>query len=229
MIEIKYLEVDKGDFSLKIDSLDLSGKGCVVILGPNGSGKTTLGSCLSKVIRYKGMVKVDNKDIQEIKGYNIQNYVGASLDREYKDLLINTEDFLEVSKESVKREYQDKRIGDLSSGEFQMIDIERVLGLDSRVVILDEPTANLDIKNKLEVIRVINSIAEDKLLILITHDIQLAYDIADVVIIMKNGKIVSKGKKQDVMTSKSLEQVYGVEFKTYTVGEGKRIIVTNLE
>ena len=105
MLKIKNVICKKGDFTLRVDNLELPKTGVVSILGPNGSGKTTLGECITKLAKYSGYIGIQNRDLNDIKGFKIRGYIGASIDREYKDITLNIEDYRDLcstNKEGLK-------------------------------------------------------------------------------------------------------------------------------
>jgi iron complex transport system ATP-binding protein len=105
----------------------------------------------------------------------------------------------------------------LSDGEKQKVMIARALAQQPALIILDEPTSHLDIKHKIEVIRILNRLSRERGLsvILALHDIDIALKGCEYVLLVKDGRIRAAGSPEDVMTSASLNDLYGIEGAVY--------------
>ena len=106
-------------------------------------------------------------------------------------------------------------INELSGGQQQKVFIARALTQEPNVLLLDEPTSNLDIRHQLEVMDIIKNIVREKQIsaIMAIHDLNLASRYADRIVMMHSGKIFSAGDSESALTPENIEHVYGVEVK----------------
>ena len=195
-------------------SIELPSKGLIALLGPSGCGKTTLLNAIGGLDKVnKGNIYINNKKITRRttgKIDNIRNLNIGYIFQDYK-LIDNMTVYENVSmvlkmigikdKEEIKRrvEYILERLGIyryrhrpcsmLSGGERQRVGIARALVKNPDIILADEPTGNLDSKNTIEIMNIIKSISKDKLVILVTHEVELAKFYASRIIELVDGKI----------------------------------------
>ncbi len=220
----KYFNRGKKNEVKAIDntSLDLPDKGIVTLLGPSGCGKTTLLNSIGGLSRInKGSIYIDGEritkrsvnkidKIRSLKiGYIFQNF--NLLDDE--TVFDNVSLVLKINglkdKEEIKKRvnfcleslgiyrYRNRYASMLSGGERQRVAIARAIVKDPEVIIADEPTGNLDSKNTIEVMNIIKSISRDRLVILVTHERELAKFYSDRIIEISDGKIVKDYENAD--------------------------------
>ena len=220
----KYFNKGKKNEVKAIDntSLDLPDKGIVTLLGPSGCGKTTLLNSIGGLSRInKGSIYIDGEritkrsvnkidKIRSLKiGYIFQNF--NLLDDE--TVFDNVSLVLKINglkdKEEIKKRvnfcleslniyrYRNRYANMLSGGERQRVAIARAIVKDPEVIIADEPTGNLDSKNTIEVMNIIKSISRDRLVILVTHERELAKFYSDRIIEISDGKIVKDYENVD--------------------------------
>lgn len=220
----KYFNKGKKNEVKAIDntSLDLPDKGIVTLLGPSGCGKTTLLNSIGGLSRInKGSIYIDGEritkrsvnkidKIRSLKiGYIFQNF--NLLDDE--TVFDNVSLVLKINglkdKEEIKKRvnfcleslgiyrYRNRYASMLSGGERQRVAIARAIVKDPEVIIADEPTGNLDSKNTIEVMNIIKSISRDRLVILVTHERELAKFYSDRIIEISDGKIVKDYENVD--------------------------------
>ena len=196
-------------------SLEFNDNGLVALLGPSGCGKTTLLNAIGGLDKIKsGKIYVNGKKISskiDSKVDKIRNLNIGYIFQDYK-LVDNISVFDNVAlvltmlgikdKNEVKNrvEYVLDKVGMLrykrrpanmlSGGERQRVGIARALVKNPNIILADEPTGNLDSKNSLEVMKIIKSISKDRLVILVTHEVNLAKFYADRIIELKDGSIV---------------------------------------
>ena len=238
MIDVKELSFRyqrKG--KLVLDKLNFScEKGTVnVLIGLNGSGKTTLIKILAGLLEnYQGEVFIDGKDL---KGLSIKErakkmaYVAqrsnAVDDFPVLDYLlfgtVNKMNFYQSPKEEDKKKVLDcagefgitylleKKLGEISGGERQIVSICAAIVQDTNLVILDEPTSALDIKNQNKVLSLIKKIAREqgKTFILSSHNPNHALYLEGNVVLLKDGKILKEGKASEIITIDILKNIYG--------------------
>jgi zinc transport system ATP-binding protein len=205
IIENLSFEVEKGDV--------------LTILGPNGAGKSVLLKTLLGLLPYRGK-------IEWTKGIKI-GYVPQRLPF-IKDIPMSIQDFFKL-KESAGREMEDilnsvgfqkdflyKKIGDLSSGQFQRILIAWGLAGDPQVLLFDEPTTGVDINAEENIYKFLAKLKEERELtiLLVTHDLSVVYKISTDVICL-NRQPICYGPPQEVLTPESLRKLYAGDVKYY--------------
>lgn len=202
-------------------SLELPDKSLVALLGPSGCGKTTLLNAIGgldkvnkgniyifdKKITRRCSTKIDNIRNLDI-GYIFQDYKLIDNMTVYDNVamvlkMIGIKDKLEISTrvdyilERVGMyRYRYRPCGMLSGGERQRVGIARALVKNPKIILADEPTGNLDSKNTIEVMNIIKSISKDKLVILVTHEVELAKFYADRIIEVNDGSVVADYKNE---------------------------------
>jgi putative ABC transport system permease protein len=204
-------------------SLELPASGMVALLGPSGCGKTTLLNViggLDKVQRGRitingaRLTKVRSKTVDKIRnaqiGYIFQNFnlledqsVKANVGIVLRMIGIKDQQQIDNKVEYALKlvgmyRYRNRLASMLSGGERQRVAIARALVKNPSIIIADEPTGNLDSRNSLEVMKIIKTISKDKLVILVTHEEQLASFFATRIIRIKDGKIVSDELNQQI-------------------------------
>jgi len=112
-------------------------------------------------------------------------------------------------------DYAERLANQLSGGERQMVLIAQALVREPKVLLLDEPVSNLDIRNQLEILDLIRRVTREKEIstIVVLHDLNLAAKYADRVVILNSGKVHAQGKPKDIFRPEILSRVYGVEVK----------------
>ena len=196
-------------------SLELEKTGLVAILGHSGSGKTTILNAIGGLDKVnKGKIFVNGKKITKRSSYvvdKIRNLNIGYIFQDYKLLdnlsvyenvaislkMIGIKNKKEIEKrvkyvlEAVKMyRYRNRPARMLSGGEKQRVAIARAIVKNPSIVIADEPTGNLDSKNSLEIMNIIKALSKDKLVILVTHEIDLANFYASRIIKLQDGKII---------------------------------------
>lgn len=206
----------------------------VSIVGPNGSGKSTLLKCINKILKPQGAILVDGKNIQEVKlrklakilGYVPQSVNSSFPSTVFDSILLGRRPYVNwsVSPRDVEiasnfislmglKEMALRQTNELSGGERQKVFIARALAQEPEILLLDEPTSNLDMKHQLEVLNIVKSIARKRKMavVMAIHDLNLAAQFSDKLIFLKNGKIFDAGKPEDVITVENIRKIYGVD------------------
>jgi iron complex transport system ATP-binding protein len=206
----------------------------VGIVGPNGTGKSTLIKCVDRILSpSKGSVTLDGMDVLKMHrtmlakkiSYIPQKvsqsfaetvfdvvlmgrkpYMGWTADEKDMDTVISMLQLLNLEALAMID------FNDLSGGQQQKVFIARALAQATSVLLLDEPTSNLDIRHQLEVMDTIRNLVKEKALaaIVAIHDLNLANRYADKILLMKAGRIVAAGNPESVLTEDNIRMVYGV-------------------
>ena len=205
-------------------------------MGQNGSGKTTLMKLISKVIDpTDGEVLIDGINIKDIKKYYLAKLITyVSQDREniqgftvfeyaemgrfpYQNFYGKYDNnSLEVIENSLRLvnlyKRRDDLVNNLSGGEMQILRIARALTQDTEIVLFDEPTSNLDIKNTKRVKDLIFKLKDmGKKILISTHDIEFAESISDFIFMIKEGKLIYSGIKEKVLTKENIIDCYDLD------------------
>jgi len=222
------------------------------LLGPNGSGKSTLLKCIDGILKpYCGAVYVGGlkttamkaREISRVMGYVPQNIAGGSgvfpftvFDvvlagrKPYISWSISDKD-VEVAAETIKllgiEDFAARQFNELSAGEQQKVIIARALAQQPKILLLDEPTSNLDIKHQLEVLDLIKNLSRNMKLsvIMAMHDLNLASRYSDKIVMLKSGCIFAAGPPEEVITEENIMAVYGFKAKVYKLSSGKPHVV----
>ena len=223
------------------------GKGQILgVLGVNGAGKSTLLKCLNRILKPKaGSILLNGYDLRRMGsseiaghfGYVPQKYPDESLTvfdavllgrKPYMKWSASTRDLLIV--EDVLRrlglEYLAQRpANSLSGGELQKVIIARALAQEPEILLLDEPTSNLDLRNQLQVINIITKAIHeyDMSAIVSLHDINLAFRFVDHFLMLKDGVVHSLSPRA-MLTAEEIEEVYGVKVIISHINENKIVI-----
>ncbi len=215
------------------------GEGKVVaILGPNGAGKTTLLKCLLNILKPKGAVYIYGRDISKLGGRELAKLLGYVPQTYGTVFAYRVLDFVVMGRAphhsifSLPSEGEYRRalevldmlgikdlawrtIAEVSGGQLQLVMIARALIQDAKVLLLDEPTAHLDISNRLRVMRVIKDLVRRGIVdsvVVAMHDPLIAGLFSDEVVLMSRGEVVAYGEPKEVLTPGNLRRVYGIEF-----------------
>lgn len=209
----------------------------VILIGPNGCGKSTLMNTLSRLLKpVDGDVHINNLSIEKIKPKNMAKLLSLVLtDRIYAPQL-RVKEVIEIGrypyvgqlgiisekdevivKEAIKQchlvGYESCFYTQLSDGEKQRVMIARALAQQTPVMLLDEPTAHLDLPSRLEVIIMLRKLSEEcgKSILLSTHELDLALQWADTIWLMDKDGQVFHGAPEDLILNGAIEKVFGNE------------------
>ena len=235
MIECRDLTC-KYDNKIILDKISLHIKKHLSILGANGSGKSTLAKAICNLMKFEGYISVFDTDIRKLhpkKLAKLITYIPTKL--EFYDAYITVSDFILLGRFAYKNNFLDysksdykevqnslellscehlknSTLGSLSSGEQQLVLIAQALTQKSKIIIFDEPTANLDPYNSKIIANHIKNLKKSLNIILITHDLHLASYINSPLLFVSDKKIDFYKDTDSFFSEDTLEKLYGVAF-----------------
>jgi iron complex transport system ATP-binding protein len=238
MLEIQNISFSYGTSQvLKNISLSVSSGEFIAIIGPNGAGKSTLIKLIDNVLHPdEGQIMLDAKSLSELPRKNLartiaylpqeSNFAFSYTVREvvlmgrfpYQKAVraYDAEDY-KVVKEMINLMEMDafawRYYNELSGGEKQRVLIASALAQQPRIILLDEPTSALDLHHQIAIYQILKKLKEqqDLTVIVVTHDINLAAQFCDRVILMGAGKIIRDGKPEEVLQFQLLQDTFGVK------------------
>ena len=214
------------------------GRGRIVgLLGPNGSGKTTLLRILSGILRAQsGSVTVDGRDIRGLSRRELARRIAvvpqethATFDFTVLDIVLmgryphlgafeleGAAD-LEIAREALEatgtRALESRPFSTLSGGEKQRVVIASALAQASDALLLDEPTASLDLGYQLDIASLVVRLNRERgtTMVVCTHDLNLAAAVCRELVLIRSGRVVAHGSTGDVLNDANIRALYGVE------------------
>lgn len=224
----------KNGFHIRDISFSLPEGTFTGIIGPNGSGKTTLFRGISGDLPLdKGAVVFDGKNLAKLSLREKARKL--SIVSQFTEIVnITVEEYVLMGRMPYRKSFQffdkqedveiahhymhltntyrlrNKSMSELSGGERQMASIASALCQKPRLLLLDEPTSHLDITHQVRFMNLIQRLNEELKLsvIMIVHDLTLAAEYCDYLIMMKEGRIFEKGNPENVLTYENIEKVY---------------------
>ena len=235
MLDIRNLSAGyPGNPVLRDISLSIPEGAVTVIIGPNGSGKSTLLKALAGILPASGSVRLEGLELLELSGRELAKKVAflpqnrAVPEITVKNLVLHgrfpylsyprryrPEDHKAAEAAMTKMgisDSADRSLATLSGGQRQKVYIAMALAQDTPVVLLDEPTAFLDIAHQLQLMALAKDLAaKGKTVVLVLHDLTLALEHADRMVVMGDGAVRAAGSPEEVFQSHCLKDVFGVD------------------
>ncbi|MGF6989760.1 iron complex transport system ATP-binding protein [Lachnospiraceae bacterium PM6-15] len=247
------LQVDNLSFQYKrgtiiLDELSFTANAgeCLAILGNNGAGKSTLLKCLNKILRPQtgtvyledtSLLNLSNKELAKHMAFVDQqspesqlsvfdtillgrrpylNFVASKKDKDLVQSLLNDLNLEDLAF---------RPVNELSGGERQKIMFARALAQQPKVLLMDEPTSSLDLRNKCEVLSLTRKVTQAKsmITIVILHDLNLSLEYCDRFLLMKDHQIYAAGD-QSIITSEAIEATYGLRVNVHEL-DGRKLVV----
>jgi iron complex transport system ATP-binding protein len=237
--------------ALRDVSLTLSRGEIVGLVGPNGSGKTTLVRVVTRVVPpTAGSVTLGGRDVVQMRQPELARLVGVVpqepvlppaftalecvlMGRTPHLRLLQNEGAqdIEIARRAMIStatwSLADRRLGELSGGERQRVIVARALAQESPVLLLDEPTAHLDLGHQAAVLELMRRFADNdgKAVIAVAHDLTLAARYCDRLVMLQNGSVVATGLPSEVLTKERLHSVYGASVDVFPHPQTGRPVV----
>jgi iron complex transport system ATP-binding protein len=239
MLKIQNLSVSYGSRRiLHSISFEVQSGEVLALIGPNGAGKSTLIRAVSGVIPYSGHVSTNGDDFASLSTMQRAKYIATvpqavSLPPAYtvwETVLLGRTPYLgflgqpskkdeEIARQSLERvsafSFAERRVGELSGGEQQRVLLARALCQSTPILLLDEPTAHLDLQYQVGLLELVSELAhKDNLAVLVAlHDLNLAAHYADRIALMVAGNIKAMGKPKDVLQPELIQEAYCLPVK----------------
>ena len=255
VLSVRKLKFSYGEsFSLIDVSFELNSGEVLFILGPNASGKTTLLKCILGIYDYKGSITVVGHEVKHLSRVKISRIIGYVPQMHRPSFPFKLVDFVTFGRtpyigifstpssedyELAKRclselnllKLCDVRYDTLSGGQLRLALIARALAQSPKLLLLDEPTANLDLRNKLIIENLIRKLKDRGMCVIVcSHDFNMAINNADKILLLKDGRMKFFGATNELLTSLSLlEEVFNVRIHSVNEYNGRKFIVYGLD
>lgn len=246
MLEVRDLTLFYGKNKILNNlTFDIKQGEILCILGPNGSGKSTLLRCLAHILQpQSGQILIHNKNIKSYKKKDLAKLIGFMPQIQEVTKEITLEDFVaygrnpyhgigfhlnETDRNKIDwamtymglTNLKHQRMGTLSGGERQRAYLALILVQDTNIILLDEPSNNLDIKYQWELLERMLELNQNfhKTIVAVFHDIGQVASIADQLLLLKQGRIYKHGPFKEVITEQTLEEVFDIKGNIVSLGE----------
>ncbi len=224
-------------------SLAVAGGECWAIVGPNGAGKSTLLRLMAGLhTPHAGEVEINGEPLRRVSSRRraqrlsfLPQRTAVDVDFCVRDVVLlgryphrslglfdSAEDYRVAERAMALTEtlaYADRPIATLSGGEAQRVHLAAAIAQEPLILLLDEPTASLDLQHQLAIFRILHERAHrDRLaVVVVTHDVNLAAQFCTHVLLLHDGRAVASGTSVAVLTPSVLQSIYGVKLVTLTV------------
>ncbi|MEW9080183.1 ABC transporter ATP-binding protein [Terrisporobacter glycolicus] len=231
--------LDKVSFAVEDSEL-------LCILGPNGAGKSTMFKCMLQLLKdYKGEILLDNKKLKEYKirelarkvayipqshnpvfSYSVTEMVLMGTTSQNSPLSKPSKSQINIVEESLEKigisYLKDRSFVNLSGGERQLVLIARALAQNAKILIMDEPTSDLDYGNQIRVLNIVKELTrEGYTIIQSTHNPDQAFLYADKVLALYNHKVLSFGTPKYIINSGLIKKLYNVDVELNSLYDDK--------
>ena len=232
--------------------MELAPHRVLAIIGPNGSGKSTFVKCLNRILKPSaGAVWIGEDDASALATREIARRMGYVPQTTPDDADISVLDVVlmgrrphsswragaddrakaeEALRLMTLEDLASRSFRHLSGGERQRVLLARALAQEARILLLDEPTASLDIRHQIEVMSTVRWLADSSAVsvVVVAHDLNLAARFADRMALLSDGRIFAAGTAAEVLTPSNISDVYGVDAKVRFEDGHPFVVVTDV-
>lgn len=213
----------------------------LTLIGPNGSGKSTILKSITKQLSLiSGTVYLDRQSMQSMTEQEISKKMSVVMTERLQAELMTCEDVVSTGrypytgrlgiltahdKEKVREamemvhalDLKDRDFSAISDGQRQRILLARAICQEPEIIVLDEPTSFLDIRHKMEFLKILRKMAKDlnKTVIMSLHEIELAYKISDKILCVKGDSIEHFGKPEEIFTEDRIKELFELDDETF--------------
>ena len=216
----------------------------LALIGPNGAGKTTLLRAIAQLVPFSGSISLEGRPTGELRRAELSRFLALVPQEPSTPPWMTVGEYVllgrtphlgalareggrdrEVAANALARldllGYCDRPLGTLSGGEKQRVVVARALAQEARIVLLDEPTASLDIGHQQQALELLDLLRAESGLTLVSamHDLTLAAQYADRMLLLDHGRVAADGAPADVLTEALVAGHYGAEIDVVPVGD----------
>lgn len=246
MIQVKNIFKKYGNKNVVEDvSVEIERGKITTFIGPNGAGKSTLLSMVSRLIeKDSGEVLIDNQKMSSIKSEELAKKIAILKQSNFLNIRLTVEDLVSFGRfpysqgrltdedwrhinEAIEymelTEMKTKFLDELSGGQRQRAFIAMVIAQDTEYIFLDEPLNNLDMKHSVQIMKVLRQLVDDlgKTVVIVIHDINFASCYSDYIVAMKHGRVIRKGRTEEIITEESLKKIYDMDMTISHINQQK--------
>lgn len=234
MIELRHLTVNFGEKAILQDlSCSVADHRITAVMGPNGCGKTTLLRCIDAMLKpTEGMALIDGVPVQDFSARALAQKVAFVRQQAQTDFDFSAFETVLMGRNPYQHRLQNEsqadwdivercmrqtntwhlrfaKPGQMSGGELQRVMIARALAQQTPVLLMDEPVSSLDISHQLEIMHLLRN-ASEKTILIVIHDLNLALQFCDDLLLFHSGHLLFQGPVADGLTPENIRTVYGV-------------------
>ncbi len=243
-VRVENLAFAYEDFRLEVGPLTFPGARVTSVVGPNGAGKSTFLKCLASVLPAPpGTLLVEGRDLAALRGreraklvayvpqepsftfnYSVLDFVLTGRAAFLPTFGAPSDEDVGLAEEALRYVGLDGHLRrtflELSSGERRLVLIARALAQGSDVLLLDEPTSFLDPRHEVETMALCRRLADEKgkTIIVTLHNLEMAVRYSDVMVFMKNGRVVASGPPRQTLSEPLLREVYDLDMRIVECG-----------
>jgi iron complex transport system ATP-binding protein len=251
IIEVRNLAVSYGDVSALLDVNHAVARGeWLGLIGANGAGKTTLLKALARLLEYRGEIMIEESDSSQLTHRQFAQRVAYVPQKPEFPAEMRAIDYVALGRmphlgyfgaegptdrarsgELLERlgmaTLAERQLATMSGGELQRLVLARALAQEAPVLLLDEPTSALDLGRRVEALELVDELRLERDLTVISamHDLSLAAQFADRLILLSGGRLVAAGSADEVLKESSLDLHFGARVRVLRTEDGELVVV----
>ena len=243
MIRLKKVSAGYHDKKvIKKINLNIEPGKITVLVGNNGCGKSTLLKSMIHLIESEGEIIIDNIPIKDLKPNELAKHIAyLPQNRKVPELQvlklvlhgrfpylnyprIYQKEDVEIAKKAIRwvglENYENELVSKLSGGMQQIAYIAMTLAQDTNTILLDEPTSFLDIQHQFQLMKIAKQLAnKQKAVVMVLHDLASSLEVADQLVVMDHGEILSIGTPQQIIDQKILQDLFDIEIHKVQISD----------